>query len=159
MTTTNFKSVEDYIAAQPQAAQGVLRKVRSAVRRALGRAEETISYNIPTYKLNGTFVLSFAAWKRHWSIYPVSARLAEAFGNQLAGGRVEKHTLRFPLDAPVPVKLIGQFASFRVAEQAERGKLSATRSAAGAEQTIAKSRKNSLRRPSVRRLIDEGSRG
>ena len=62
---TEFESVSAYIASQPKAAQGALRKVRAAIRNALPGAEEVISYGIPAVKLNGRGVLAFAAWKQH----------------------------------------------------------------------------------------------
>jgi uncharacterized protein YdhG (YjbR/CyaY superfamily) len=118
---TDFKSVDQYLASQPEAMQGILDRVRSAIRAAVPAAEEVISYQIPTYKLNGLLVLSFAGWKRHYSLYPAGARLVAAFADELAAYEVEKGTIRFPLDQPVPVELIGRIARFRVQEAAERG--------------------------------------
>ena len=85
MARTGFKSVDEYIASQPEAARGVLDCVRSTIRKAVPRAEEAISYNIPTYKLYGDAVLYFAGWKRHYSVYPASSEIVEAFKDDLAG--------------------------------------------------------------------------
>ena len=79
MAKTDFKSVGHYIAAQPEAVQEVLELVRGAIRKALPGAEEAISYQMPAYKLRGETVIYFAGWKHHYSIYPVSADLVEAF--------------------------------------------------------------------------------
>jgi uncharacterized protein YdhG (YjbR/CyaY superfamily) len=128
---TGFKSVDEYIASQPEAAQGILGRVRSAIRAAVPAAEETISYQIPTYKLHGLAVLSFAGWKRHYSLYPAGGRLVAAFADELAAYEVEKGTIRFPLDQPVPVKLIGRIAKFRAQEVAERQKAKAAAPLAG----------------------------
>ncbi len=122
MAKTQFKSVDDYLASQPEPAQVALELVRSAIRRALPEADEVISYNIPTYKLHGTAVLYFAGWKEHYSIYPVGAALLEAFRDELASHKVEKATVRFSLSEPVPVKLIERIAKFRAVEAAERSK-------------------------------------
>lgn len=73
MAKTDFKSVDEYIAAQPDAAQVVLERVRSTIRRALPGAEEVISYNMPTYKVHGRPVLYFAGWKQHYSLYPATS--------------------------------------------------------------------------------------
>ena len=73
MAKTDFKSVDEYIASQPEAAQGVLQRVRSTIRKALPEAEEVISYQIPAYKLHGGPVLYFAGWKQHYSLYPATA--------------------------------------------------------------------------------------
>jgi uncharacterized protein YdhG (YjbR/CyaY superfamily) len=122
MATRDFQSVDDYIASQPEATQGVLELVRSAIRKALPRADEVISYKMPTYKLHGRAVLYFAAWKQHYSLYPAGARLVAAFAKALAPYKVIKSTIRLPLSEPVPVKLIARIAKFRVKEAAARQK-------------------------------------
>jgi uncharacterized protein YdhG (YjbR/CyaY superfamily) len=122
MAKADFKSVDEYIASQPEAAQGILGRVRSTIRAAVPGAEETISYKIPTYKLRGGLVLYFAGWKQHCSLYPASERLVAEFKNELALCEVNKGTIRFPLSEPVPVRLIGRIAKFRAREAAEREK-------------------------------------
>jgi len=114
------KSVDEYIAALPEATRAVLERVRRIVGRAVPAAEETISYGIPTYKLHGRVVLHLAAWKRHYSLYPANARVLAAFGDELTPYLVEKSTLRFALAEPVPAKLIERIATFRAKEVAER---------------------------------------
>lgn len=121
MAKTNFKSVDDYIAAQPEGAKGILGQVRSTIRKAVPRAEEVISYQIPAYKLHRGAVLYFAGWKQHYSLYPISKRVLAAFKGELAVHEVNKNTIRLPLSQPVPVKLIGRIAKFRAKEVAERG--------------------------------------
>ena len=122
MPKAGFKSVDDYLAAQPEAAQSILSQVRNAIRDALPAAEEVISYNIPTYKLNGRAVLYFAGWKQHFSLYPIGERAATIFKHALTPYEIVKSTVRFPLSQPVPVKLIGRIAKFRAKELAEREK-------------------------------------
>jgi uncharacterized protein YdhG (YjbR/CyaY superfamily) len=122
MAKTDFKSVDEYIASQPERVQGVLERVRSTIRKAVPQAEEVISYKIPTYKLQAGPVLYFAGWKQHVSLYPVTANVVAAFKDEIAPYLVEKATLRFPLAQPVPVKLIGRIAKFRAKEVAEREK-------------------------------------
>ncbi len=120
MAKTVFKSVDAYIASQPELVQPKLALVRSAILKALPEAEEVISYNIPTYKLRNEAVLHFAGWKRHYSLYPAGTALVEAFKNELAPHKVEKATLRFSLSDPVPANLIERIAKFRAMEAAER---------------------------------------
>src|SRR5712692_5289730 len=105
MAKTHFTSVDEYIASQPEAVQGVLERVRSAIRKAVPGAEEVISYKIPTYKLRGGPVLYFAGWKQHYSLYPATGRVVAAFKNDLAPYDVSKGTIRLPLSEPVHVKL------------------------------------------------------
>jgi uncharacterized protein YdhG (YjbR/CyaY superfamily) len=120
MAKSDFKSVDEYIASQPDAVQRILNLVRSTIRKALPRAEEVISYKMPTYNLQGEAVLYFAGWKQHYSLYPAGARLVAAFRDELASYKINKSTIRFPLSAPVPVKLIARIAKFRAREAAER---------------------------------------
>jgi uncharacterized protein YdhG (YjbR/CyaY superfamily) len=117
---TDFKSVDEYIAAQPDGIRGILNRLRSTIRKAVPGAEETISYKIPAYKLHGNRVLFFAGWKQHYSLYPATARVIEAFKDDLAPYEVSKGTIRFPLTEPVPVRLIGRIAKFRAKEVSER---------------------------------------
>jgi len=119
MARTDFKSVDEYIASQPDAVQAILRLVRSAIRKAMPGADEVISYEIPTYKLNGRAMLHFAGWKQHYSLYPAGERLVAAFKDELASYTVDKGTIRFPLSQPVPVKLIERIAKFRAQQVAK----------------------------------------
>ena len=116
MAKIDYRSVEEYISAQAEAVRPVLERVRGAIHKALPGAEESISYQIPTYKLNGDRVLYFAGWKRHYSLYPASAELVAAFQEELAPYTVEKSTIRFPLSHPVPAGLIERIAKFRAKE-------------------------------------------
>lgn len=116
MNKLDFKSVDEYIDAQPEASQETLHRVRNAIRKAVPDAEEVISYKIPGYKLNGAPVLYFAGWKKFYSLYPATRLLIEAFKDDLAPYQVEKSTIRFPLTVPVPVKLIERIAKFRAKE-------------------------------------------
>jgi uncharacterized protein YdhG (YjbR/CyaY superfamily) len=120
MVRTEFKSVDEYIAGQPDALRAVLKRVRAAIRKALPGAEEVISYKIPTYKLKGTAVLYFAGWKHHYSLYPASASLVAALKEDLAPYKVNKGTIRLPLSEPVPAKLIERIAKFRAKGLAKR---------------------------------------
>ena len=120
MAKTDFKSVDEYIASQPDAVQAILGSVRSAIRKAVPEAEEAISYKMPMYKLPAGPVLYFAGWKQHFSLYPATASLVAAFKNDIAPYVVHKGTIRFPLAQPVPVKLIARIAKFRAKEVAER---------------------------------------
>ena len=123
MAKTDFKSVDEYIATHPEDVQAILQRVRSAVRKAVPGAEEVISYQIPAYRLHGGPMLYFAGWQRHYSLYPATDHLVAAFKDDLAPYKVDKGTIRFPLDRPVPVKLIARIAKFRAQEAAERARV------------------------------------
>ena len=119
MAKTDFQSIDEYIATKPEEVQGILRQVRSIIRKAVPAAQEGISYQIPVCKLNGRPVLFFAAWKEHYSLYPAGDRMVAAFKKDLAGYKMSKGTIRFPYSEPVPTALIEGIAKFRAQEVAE----------------------------------------
>src|SRR5262245_46109742 len=98
--------VDEYIASQPDHVQPVLQRVRRIIRKALPGAEETISYRIPTYKRNGQSVVYFAAFKQHWSLYPVTGVVRAQLKRELASYEGGKGTVRFPLSEPLPTRLV-----------------------------------------------------
>jgi uncharacterized protein YdhG (YjbR/CyaY superfamily) len=125
MANTDFKSVDAYIAAQPADVRSLLERVRDIIRRALPKAEDVISYQIPAYRLHGRPVIYFAGWRRHYSLYPATAFVVAALEDKLAPYEVSKGTIRFPLSERVPVKLIERIARLRAKEAAERAKAKA----------------------------------
>jgi uncharacterized protein YdhG (YjbR/CyaY superfamily) len=116
LAKTRYTSVDAYIASKPAEARTALERVRAAIRKAVPRAEESLSYQIPVYTLDGVPVVYFAGWKEHYSLYPVNDALVAAFERELAPYQRSKGTIRLPLSEPVPVRLIGRIARFR-AEQ------------------------------------------
>lgn len=123
-------TVDAYIAAQPTAARDVLERVRSTIRKAVPRAQETIAYQMPAFQLDGTSVLLLAGWKHHYSLYPASDGVITAFAEELAAYDVnDKGTMRFPLTERVPVGLIGRIAKLRAKEVAAGKALPATATA------------------------------
>jgi len=134
-------TVAEYLAAQPALARATLRRVRAALRAALPGAEEVISYSIPALRLDGRVVVYFAGWRAHWSLYPFGEPVRAAFGEALEGLEFSKGTIRFPLDRPVPVGLVGRLARFRAAEVAAR----VAKAKGGARKAAA------ARRPAARR--------
>ena len=122
MAKTDFKSIDEYLATQPGPVKAALQTVRGAIRRAVPEAEEAISYQMPAFRLQGRVMIFFAGWKEHYSIYPATEGLAEAFKKDLAGYEMSKGTIRFPMSEPVPVKLIGRLAKFRAKVAADLAK-------------------------------------
>ena len=114
-------TVDDYIAVQPHAVRSVLELVRDTIRKAVPKAEEGISYNMPAYKLGGEVVLYFAGWKNHYSLYPITAPVIAAFKEEIGAYEVNnKGTMRMPFSEPVPVKLVSKIAKFRAKEIGEK---------------------------------------
>jgi uncharacterized protein YdhG (YjbR/CyaY superfamily) len=116
VANNDYKSVDEYIFAQPEALRDALKRVRSTIRKAVPEAEEVISYKMPMYRLRGSRLLCFAGWKQHYALYAATDSVVAAFKHELARYEVDKGTIRFPLSAPVPVKLIERIAKFRAKE-------------------------------------------
>ena len=114
-----FDSVDEYIASFPPDVRVRLRQIRSTIRKAAPKAEETISYGIPAYKQNGALIY-FAAFKEHLSLYPVTSALKAKLERELAPhtNPKQKGTMRFPLAEPLPVALIRRIVRVRVQENA-----------------------------------------
>lgn len=105
MAKTNFQSIDEYIAACPPDSQAYLHEIRKLIRRLVPDAKERISYQIAAFERNGRNIIHFAGWKKHVSLYPVPAG-SEAFERQIANYVDGKGTVKFPLDEPLPLKLI-----------------------------------------------------
>src|SRR5215472_6648713 len=116
------KTVSGYIEAQPKALQPILRRVRAIIRKAVPDAEEIISYQIPAYRLHRRIVVFFAGWTKHFSLYPAGDPLVEKFGKELAPYEIRRGTIRFPLDRPIPAKLIERIAKYRAKKIAHAAK-------------------------------------
>lgn len=115
-------TVTAYIAAAPPATRRALKQMRAAIKAAAPGMTERISYRIPTFDLDGKYVLYIAAFRQHVSIYPVTAAMVAKYGDAIAPYRSGKGTLRFSLESPIPLPLIRQLARVRVQEcrQAQR---------------------------------------
>lgn len=120
MAHTDFKTIDEYIASKPEALRPVLERVRATIAKALPGAQEAISYQIPAFKLDGKAVVFFAGWKEHFSVYPAGPELLAALAEDLKGYTVSKGTIQFPLDQPVPVRLISRISKFKAEEAATR---------------------------------------
>ncbi len=119
MVHAGITSVDAYIAAQPETIRSLLERVRSTIRSSVPAAEETISYKMPAYKLDGEVVLYFAGWKQHYSLYPATGRVLAEFKQELQPFKIHKATIRFPISQDVPEELIARIAKFRAQEIAE----------------------------------------
>lgn len=114
-----FTSIDEYIAAFPEDVQKILEEIRATIKAVVPEAQEAISYNIPTLTLNGKSFVSFAGWKKHTSIYSIPPG-AEAFNKEISKYADGKGTLKFPLDKPLPLKLIGRAAKLHAAENLKK---------------------------------------
>jgi uncharacterized protein YdhG (YjbR/CyaY superfamily) len=112
---SKISSIDEYIATFPDDIQKILKELRTTIKAAAPKAGEKISYGIPTFTLNGKYLIYFAGWKSHISIYPIPIG-SEAFNKKVAKYAEGKGTLKFPIDKPLPLKLITQIVKLKVAE-------------------------------------------
>ncbi len=111
------KDINEYICGFPADVLKILQKIRAAIQKAAPDATEAISYQIPTFKLNGRNFIHFAAFKNHIGLYP-APRDAEEFADDLSKYKGGKGTVQFPLDKPIPYDLITRIVKFRTNKQA-----------------------------------------
>jgi uncharacterized protein YdhG (YjbR/CyaY superfamily) len=123
MKSKQATDIDDYISRFPPSIRKVLKEVRATVQGAAPRAEEAISYQIPTFKLKGNLV-HFAAFENHLGFYPTSSGVAR-FKADLASYKTAKGSIQFPLDQPIPRGLIRRIVKFRVKENLERDRAKA----------------------------------
>ena len=111
-----MNTVAEYIDSFPSDVRAILKKIRAIIRKAAPKAEESITYRIPTYKLNGRRLVYFAAFQSHVSLYPMTGPIRTKFKKELAGLKGGKGTIQFPLDEPIPYALIEKLVKFKVKE-------------------------------------------
>ncbi|MBK9602640.1 MAG: DUF1801 domain-containing protein [Anaerolineales bacterium] len=117
-----FTSINEYISTLPENAQKAMGEIIAAIKDVVPDAEEHISYNMPAFKVNGEYFVHFSAWKNHIGMYPIPAG-NEAFQKQIEQYRSAKSSLNFPLDKPMPIKLIEKVIKFRIAENLKSAKV------------------------------------
>jgi uncharacterized protein YdhG (YjbR/CyaY superfamily) len=113
MSRPKVDNIDDYIAMFPPKTQKVMKQVRGTIRKAAPKAEETISYAIPTFKLNGTYLVYFAGFEHHIGFYPAPVGM-EKFKKELSAYKQGKGSVQFPLDEPMPLDLITRIVKFRI---------------------------------------------
>lgn len=116
------KTVDEYLAALPEDRRGPMDALRRAIRAAAPDADETIAYNMPAFRTrDGRFLVSYDAYKRHYSLFPFTDEMVATFGEELAPYLAGKGTIRFPADRPIPEDLVTRLVAMRVAELDRRG--------------------------------------
>lgn len=117
---TKFTSIDEYIESFPPETQKILKEIRATIKASAPQAEEKISYQMPTFFLNGNLI-HFAAFKNHIGLYPTPSG-TEAFKEEIAKYKAAKGSIQLPLDEPMPLKLISRIVKFRVAENLQKVK-------------------------------------
>src|SRR5262245_10986531 len=117
--TNKPNSIDEYISTFPKDVQKILKQVRKTIKAAAPKSEEKISYGIPTFTMNGKYLIYFAGWKNHISLYPVPVGDDE-FNKEVSQYVAGKGTLKFPIEKPLPLKLITKIVKLKVADSAKR---------------------------------------
>lgn len=118
---TTFSNMDEYIASFPAEIKEILEKIRGTIKKIIPKGEETISYAIPTFKLNGNNLVHFAAFKNHIGFYATPSGHAE-FKEELSKYKQGKGSVQFPFDKPIPYELIKRIVKFKVKEQKQKMK-------------------------------------
>jgi len=113
-TKTIYSTIDEYIETFPMEMQKKLQEIRKTIHESAPEATEAISYQMPTFKLNGNLV-HFAAYEHHIGFYPIPTGM-EAFKEELSHYKTGKGSVQFPLDQPLPLDLIRRIVEFRVKE-------------------------------------------
>ena len=114
-----FSSIDEYIASFPQDIQRIMNQLRETIKAAAPDAGEKISYNMPTFTLNGKYLVYFAGWKNHIAFYGAPKGNPE-FKEDLTAYESGQGTLQFPYEKPMPLDLITKIVKFRAAENREK---------------------------------------
>jgi uncharacterized protein YdhG (YjbR/CyaY superfamily) len=112
---TTYDDVDAYITSFPKETRELLEQVRAAILQAAPQAEESISYGMPAYKINGKPLVYFAAFQNHLGFYATPSGHSE-FADELSAYKTGKGSVQFPLDSPIPLDLITRITKFRVSE-------------------------------------------
>jgi uncharacterized protein YdhG (YjbR/CyaY superfamily) len=115
-------NVEEYLAALPGDRRAALEEMRRTVNAAAPEATETIAYSMPALRSHGgQFLVSYAAYKKHYSMFPASGEVIAALGDELTPYLAGRGTIRFPASKPIPLDLVRRIVEVRVREDAARG--------------------------------------
>jgi len=121
-----FASMDEYIGTFPKDVQKILEEVRRTIKAAAPDAQEKISYQIAAFELHGKNLVHFAGWKHHISMYPIPSG-SDAFNKEVSKYAAGKGTLQFPLDKPLPLKLITQIVKLRIADDLAKPEIKSAR--------------------------------
>lgn len=114
-------TTDEYLAALPEDRRGAMEQLRQAIREGAPEATETIAYGMPAFRSHGgQFLVSFDAYKAHYSLFPASEAVERECGTELTPYLAGKGTIRFPADAPIPVDLVTRITRIRFAENAAK---------------------------------------
>lgn len=121
MKKTVAKSIDGYIEQFPAATQKALKQVYKVIQKAAPGAKESISYAMPTFKVNGSPLVYFGGYDHHVGFYPAPVGISQ-FSKELSGYKQGKGSVQFPLDEPMPLELISKIVKYRLKQLEEKTK-------------------------------------
>lgn len=121
-----MNEIETYIKQFPDNVQEILQNLRKLVKNNAPQAEELFSYGMPAYKTNKKPLVYFAAFKNHIGFYATPSGHNE-FKNELSKYKQGKGSVQFPLNNPIPYKLIERIVQFRVTENNKKANAKTTK--------------------------------
>jgi uncharacterized protein YdhG (YjbR/CyaY superfamily) len=110
-------SVDTYLEQVPEPQRSTLLQLRATLREILPDAEESLSYGVPAFTVDGKAVAGYAAFKKHCSYFPHSGSVLPRLEPELAGYTWSKGTLQFPIDTPLPEELVRRLVAAKLAQQ------------------------------------------
>jgi uncharacterized protein YdhG (YjbR/CyaY superfamily) len=116
-------TVDEYLATLPDDRREAMSLLRGTIRAAAPDATEVITYKMPGFKANGTFLVSYDAFKHHYSLFPASQVVVDALGDAIRPYLAGRGTVRFPASRPIPVDLVTRIVKVRLQEVAARPRL------------------------------------
>lgn len=141
----SYKNIDEYIETFTESTQKILQKIRKLIQKTAPEAVETISYKIPTFKLNGKVLVHFAGYEHHVGLYATPTGHKQ-FEKELSKYKQGKGSVQFPLDEEIPCDLIREIVKFRVQENSSKKIL----------KTESEDWKNTLGKPAQRALANAG---
>ncbi len=114
-----YANVDEYMAGLPDNRRAAMEQLRSTIRAAAPDATEAISYNMPSFRQDGRFLVSYEAFKAHYSLFPWNDEMVEELGEELKPYAVGKGTIRFPADQPIPIDLVTRIIEIRNRQHAQ----------------------------------------
>ncbi len=118
----SVKEVDDYLSGIEEPKRSTLQTLRRTILEIIPDAEEMISYGVPAFRVGGSTIAGFAAFKEHLSYLPFSGSVLPPLADELAGYTMTKSALHFAVDRPLPKLLVKKLIALRIAEAAQRSR-------------------------------------